>query len=70
MQYCQCGKVWVDWGAGGRSSTVRVGWPGGNPDDWIETIDEMMGEENGRGPVPETIAPAAQIKSQPDETSG
>lgn len=42
MQYCQCRKIWVDWGAGGRSSTVRVGWPGGNPDDWIETIDEMM----------------------------
>lgn len=42
MQQCGCGKVMVDWGAGGKSSTIRVLWPGGNPDDWIETIDEMM----------------------------
>ncbi len=43
MQSCQCGKVSVDWGAGGRGSIAQVIWPGGNPDDWVETIDEMMG---------------------------
>jgi hypothetical protein len=38
MQHCGCGKVIVDWGAGGMSSTVRVLWPDGHPNDWIETI--------------------------------
>lgn len=41
MQSCQCGKVSVDWGAD-KSSTIRVLWPGGNPDEWVETVDEMM----------------------------
>lgn len=40
MQYCQCGSIWVDWGAGGKSSCIRVGWPHGNPEDWVETILE------------------------------
>jgi hypothetical protein len=40
MQYCQCGQVFVDWGSGGKGTTVRVGWPDGHPDEWIETIDK------------------------------
>lgn len=41
MQYCQCGQVFVDWGSsGGKGTYVRVGWPGDDPEKWIEIIEE------------------------------
>jgi hypothetical protein len=45
MQYCQCGKIWADWGADGKGSTVRVGWPDGDPQDWIEVIGAEASEK-------------------------
>jgi len=45
MKQCSCGKVMVDWGAS-NYSTIRVLWPSGNPDDWVEVIDQMMMPED------------------------
>lgn len=42
MQSCPCGKISVDWGADMGKHHVRVLWPGGNPDDWIERVDRLM----------------------------
>ena len=44
MQQCECGNIFVDWGAGGRGSDDRVGWPAGDPDDWVEIIDDKATE--------------------------
>jgi hypothetical protein len=44
MQSCECGKVAVDWGAGGHGQWVRVLWPDGDPDDWVEVIAAKEGK--------------------------
>ena len=41
MQACECGKVLVDFGAGGNSGYNRVLWPSGNMEDWVEIIDNL-----------------------------
>lgn len=33
---CKCGKIFVD----GGNEYCRVGWPGGNVEDWIEFLEE------------------------------
>ena len=38
MQQCECGSVFVDWGAGGKSSIVGIDWPTGDEDEWVEVI--------------------------------
>ncbi len=58
MQFCKCGKVWVDWGAGGKSSIVRVGWPDGDPNEWIEPVG-MEPPEKAVGAPGQAEAPEA-----------
>ena len=41
MQYCECGSIFVDWGAGGKGATIRTGWPDGHFNDWIEMVESQ-----------------------------
>ena len=36
FKYCKCGKVFVD----GGLEYCRYGYPGGNMEDWIESLTE------------------------------
>lgn len=33
---CKCGSIFID----GGSEYVRMGWPSGEPEDWIEEMKE------------------------------
>lgn len=39
FKYCKCGAIFVD----GGLEYSRYGWPEGNPDDYIENLQEWEG---------------------------
>ena len=40
---CRCGKVFID----GGLEYSRWGWPGGDPDDWVEILNAPEDEVDG-----------------------
>jgi hypothetical protein len=57
MQSCECGKVEVDWGSSGGKGDclyVRVLWPGGDHDEWVEVIPESPTQAPGQ-PKPDRV---------------
>jgi hypothetical protein len=36
FKYCKCGSIFVD----GGTEYLRMGWPEGNREDWIEILED------------------------------
>jgi hypothetical protein len=46
MQSCECGSVTVDFSVDDGLHGVRILWPGGKLEDWVEDPDQ--GESHGK----------------------